>query len=488
MSSNTRLLKIIFLAVVILSRPAIISGQRPANDTISGTEAGIDTSDYIPSFYYGALDYNLMIAASKGYSSEIERLIGEGADINAETAEGATPLIFAVSNNEFNAVRALLNHSPELNQITRSYETPLIIAVKNRNPEIAELLIRAGADIELSDRHGATPLHNAAYLGYADITDLLLYYGASIDKKSYEGATPLITSVWAGFPDVAELLIKNGANIEARDNEGFTAFLIAAYYGDTIIMEMLYKQGVDIYSTNNKKHSALTLAIMSGQDDAVSYLLRIGDKWIRTGADFINPYTVASRYRRKDILEILEKNHVPGKIHYEIDQMSLSASTRFSFHDIYTGFNFGFKEPYLNLGFFAGCDTKFWYTRLLVKDSEHLYYQFMDKGSVVYTGLFKDFALTSRSDRMNISFSTYLSAGYSFGNMLKGTRIKPANKAEIIPAMYLKMEKMNFGLFAGLEYLKTDYYKNGPIWFRIGCSYNYFFDKVRIKVKPLKWY
>ena len=55
----------------------------------------IDTSDYIPSFYTGGYsNYNLMIAASKGYASEIDRLIEKGADINAETNEGATPLDF----------------------------------------------------------------------------------------------------------------------------------------------------------------------------------------------------------------------------------------------------------------------------------------------------------------------------------------------------------------------------------------------------------
>jgi len=50
------------------------------------------------------------------------------------------------------------------------------------------------------------------------------------------------------------------------------------------------------------------------------------------------------------------------------------------------------------------------------------------------------------------------------------------------------MTKMNFSATAGLEYLKTDYFKNGPIWFRVGLSYNYFFDDVRTKVKAINWY
>jgi len=38
-----------------------------------------------------------MIAASKGYTLEIMRLISNGAEIFSETDQGATPLVFAVS-------------------------------------------------------------------------------------------------------------------------------------------------------------------------------------------------------------------------------------------------------------------------------------------------------------------------------------------------------------------------------------------------------
>jgi hypothetical protein len=78
--------------------------------------------------------------------------------------------------------------------------------------------------------------------------------------------------------------------------------------------------------------------------------------------------------------------------------------------------------------------------------------------------------------------------GYSFGNKLKGTLITPEQKFMIIPSVSLKMIKKNLTLSAGFEYLKTGFYKDGPVWFRLGCSYNYFFDKVRTYIKPIKWY
>jgi ankyrin repeat protein len=477
MSSRILFIQIIVL-IAILCRPDIVNAQQMV----------VDTSGYIPSFYPGALDYNLMIAASNGHSSEIERLIREGADINAETDEGATPLIFAVTNNKLEAVITLLNYNSDANKITSTYETPLLIAVKNNNFEITEALIRAGAQVDSPDIFGATPLNHASVSGYRDIVDLLLYYGASVDIKAVDGTTPLMASIWAGYPDIADLLIQNGANMEARDTEGITPFMMAALNGDTLIMDLLLKKGVDIYAVNNSSHDALTLSILARQNNATLYLLKNGKNWIKPEGTAIDPYVVASKYGRKEIPDILKRNNVPGKLKYGIDQVAITASSRSCLYDLYTGVSLSFKEPYLNAGIIVGCDMKLWYSRVLVKNSEHLYYQYMDKGAIAYAGLFKDFALTDRPDRSNFALSTSLLAGYYLGNKLKGTLITPENKFNVIPSISFKMFKPRLSVSLGMEYMKSDYYKVGPLWFRIGISYNHFFDNIRTKVKTIKWY
>jgi ankyrin repeat protein len=477
----------LIIRIIIVNTMLCSSGSMFSQ--VSGISwAKYDTSMYIPSMYKGATDYNLMIAASKGYTMEIERLILKGADIDAEADGGATPLIFAVSNNKEGVVRLLIRYGADVNKITSEFETPLLIAVKNENQVIAEALLRAGADIHFSDKYDATALHYASIYGYLQLTDMLLYYNASIDKKTVEGITPLLASVGSGWADVADLLIQNGANMEARDNEGFTPFLMASLNGDTLLMDLLYKKGVDIYTTNIYKHNALTLSIIANQPDATKYLLRIGDKWAVPGKDFENPYSVASKYRRKEMINILKSYNVPGELKFQIDQVAINASSRFCLHDLYTGVSLSFKEPYLNAGFIAGCDVKFWYTRILVKDSEHLFHQYMDKGSMAYAGLFKDFALTDHLNKLNYTISSSLLGGYSFGNKLKGTLVTPENKFMIIPSVSLKLMKMNFSSSIGMEYLRSGYYKTGPIWLRISFSYNYFFDEVRSRFKTIRWY
>jgi ankyrin repeat protein len=224
-----------------------------------------DTADYIQLYFDNALEYNLMIAASKGLDTEVKRMILKGADIKAETEEGATPLIIAVASVKPRAVDTLLAYGADPNKITSNYETSLLIILKKMVSfesvenniltasketeclQIAESLLRYGADIDFQDRFGATVLNYASIYGSFRFVDLLLYYMADIDKKSGDGTTPLMAAIWAGNANIADLLIQNGANLEARDNEGFTPFLIAAQNGDSLLLDLLMKNGVDIY-------------------------------------------------------------------------------------------------------------------------------------------------------------------------------------------------------------------------------------------------
>jgi hypothetical protein len=253
-------------------------------------------------------------------------------------------------------------------------------------------------------------------------------------------------------------------------------------------MKILNDKGADIYANNKNGHNALTISIANGQSELTLFLLKIGSNWIKTDGSTLDPYDVASTYHRKEAIEILRNNKIGGELKYRVDQVSLTLSSRFHFNDMTTGLAIAFKEPYLNAGFIAGLDTKLWETRVLVKTSENYFYQYRSKGNVAWAGLFKDFNLTDYAERLNYSFSTSISAGYSFGNSHKGSTSAPEDKFMIIPAISFKMTKMNFSFSMGMEYIKTDYQKNGPLWFRTGVTYNYFFDKVRMNIKQLRWY
>lgn len=484
------LVRLIGIRIVLLSALMLMAGRASGQWELieKAIAERIDTTDYVPLFYPDALQYNLMIAASRGYAAEIERLLNKGADVDFRTTDGVTPLIFAVTSGKPEAVDAVLSHTPELEIVTDDYETALMVAVKNNFFEIAERLIRAGADIEFRDRYGATPLHYAALYGFADMADMLLYYDADINTETTDGSSPLLASVWAGNVMIADLLLQNGALMEKKDNEGFTPFLLAAYFGDTVIMDLLYKKGVDIFAKTNKGYNALSLSIMSQSASAVEYLLNIEKNWAGPEKSITDPYAVAAKYQRKDVIEILRKNNVPGNVKYEFDQIEFSLSQRFTFKDNYTGFTMTFREPLLNMGIIAGLDTKLWYTRVLQKEASHIYSQFLNKGSVAYAGVFKDITLTSNYNKATTSFTATLLGGYSFGNKLKGTALVPENKFKIIPSASLRWTFQHLTFSVGMEYNRSDFDNTGPLWFRTGIGYVYYFDNIRNRIKLPKWY
>jgi len=446
----------------------------------------IDTSSYLPAYYRGAIDYNLMIASSSGYVSEVERLIKRGANINAATSEGVTPLIFAVANNHSEVVKALLEYEPDIDKFANDSRSALLVAVNNGNPEIAEMLIRAGADIDYTDRNGATALHYAAVYGDFYMTDMLLYYYARPDSRSLDGTTPLMAAILAEHAAVADLLIQNGANMEARDKDGFTPLMIATQNGDTLIMNLLIKKGVDLNATNRYNYDALALAIMANSVEAAELLLGNDIKQDR-GTGTVNPYKVAGTFRRKEIINLLEKNNVSGKYYFGVDQVSISISSKFTGNDMFTGIGLALKEPYLNSGFIAGCDTKLWYSRVLIEDISNLYYQYLDKRTILYAGLFRDFSITDRQFGGNYYVTFSLLASGVVANKFKGTNISADARFRLIPAVTLQWSSRHIGVFMGAEYMGTEFYRIGPLWGRAGISYRFFINTERAPGKVIRW-
>jgi ankyrin repeat protein len=476
-------LKFIFLVFFLASTLSFNSYSQEQQGDTSLLGALLSTPDA-----QANINYALLSASARGDTVQIWWLLRYGAEIETQTWEKVTPLIFAVANNKLDAARQLLSYGADPNARTSMLENPLTLAVKNDNVEMAELLIRDSAIVNSTDRFGATPLHYAALNGFFYPADLLLYYDAKASARSFDGTTPLMAAVWSGNIDVADLLLQNGAKCTERDNNGFSPFLIAAQNGDTVMMNFLLDHGGDLYEMNRFNYNALDLCIKINATGAVKYLLRIGNKWGEKTSKLVSPYAVANIYRRTSLIPVLKEYKILDETRKGFDQVSVSGSFKNCIFDYYTGFSVSLKEPRHNLGIIAGVDFKPGYTRVLMKQGESLYYQYYDKGALAYAGLFKDIPITDKPMGGNWFFTGSLSGGLSFSNRLKGTDIAAGNKFRFMPAAGFKWSKRAFTLNSELEYMITDFYRIGPIWLRIGFSWSFFFDNARAPGKEINWY
>ena len=95
--------------------------------------------------------------------------------------------IHAVRNGETQTVQRLIAQGANINAAEKYGQTALMIAAELGHTEIARLLVEQGANIHpVSNYYGYTALLWAARGGHADILRLLIAHGASVNASSDE--------------------------------------------------------------------------------------------------------------------------------------------------------------------------------------------------------------------------------------------------------------------------------------------------------------
>src|SRR5437868_8709785 len=204
-----------------------------------------------------------MWAASEGNARAIEALIEAGADVNAKSKTGMTPLLFAVRNGHTPSVIALLNHRANVNDVAPDGTSALNMAVLNAYFELAAVLLDHGADPNAPDARGSA-LHTLAWLRKPGSDG-----GNGLGRRSYGPPQP--TGNMSAF-DLAKALLEHGANPNIRMKlsdkgigrdltapnpplitlgrhyltfNGATPFYLAARNGDAPYMRLLADHGAD---------------------------------------------------------------------------------------------------------------------------------------------------------------------------------------------------------------------------------------------------
>lgn len=171
--------------------------------------------------------------------------------------EWATPLHIAALNGDSKNVSLLLAKGANSNATTYWGKTPLHCAAykshtKGTYVEIADLLFRHGANINQEDNYQSTPLYmttmtkldepTKARKLHVNMIKFLLDHGANINQGNFE-STPLIQAVMKQDEGVVSLLVARKADLNARNNSTHNALDEAVLNKSEQIQRILLAHG-----------------------------------------------------------------------------------------------------------------------------------------------------------------------------------------------------------------------------------------------------
>ncbi|XP_020293932.1 putative ankyrin repeat protein RBE_0220 isoform X5 [Pseudomyrmex gracilis] len=163
-------------------------------------------------------------------------LLDRGANVNAETQDGTTPLHHAIKFENMEIAELLLNHGANVNASDKS---ELVSGV--------QMLLDRGANVNAETRYGTTPLHHAIKFENMKIAELLLDHGANVNASDKSG-TPLCCAVEKKNVEVVAMLLDRGANINAISHNDYCDFFSRNYCEE--IAECLKQHIVKIKAAN----------------------------------------------------------------------------------------------------------------------------------------------------------------------------------------------------------------------------------------------
>jgi ankyrin repeat protein len=149
-------------------------------------------------------DTPLMVAARTGDVETVAVLLAHGATVNTKEPErGQTALMWAVAEAHPAVAKVLVENGANVDARSTGGFTPLLFAVRKGDAATLRLLLAAGANPneKAPDKEQSPLLFVAIENGHYDLVNLLVDKGASLDSADKSGRTALHALILARNPE-----------------------------------------------------------------------------------------------------------------------------------------------------------------------------------------------------------------------------------------------------------------------------------------------
>lgn len=300
--------------------------------------------------------------------SSIEKLISLGVNINAQNSAGKSPLAEAVLASKYEVSKYLLEHNADPNSTDRNGVTILMDTIRGQNADLVSLLLKYGANPNLQEINGRNAFHEAAEIGDIKIITLIREAGVNPLSRDKQGNTPfsivlkkdikVINAILGksttitdsdgnspihiivknnGSNSLLENLIKAGYPIDTRNSDGYTPLNYAIEADNVSTALILLQNGANPFQTIDKKgNNGVTIALEKNNAQMISNIVKYANGMTDIQGNTIlhyaaktssaqtiktllsygidknvknvsgdTPYTIAMRWKRPDIAELL---------------------------------------------------------------------------------------------------------------------------------------------------------------------------------------
>ena len=194
------------------------------------------------------VDLELIEAAGQGDLEAVQRLLQQGASVDAQDEFGRTALVAAAYSNHLDVVDALIAAGADVNTKDDTQQSAYLISTSEGYVELLQRTLQAGADVHSLDSYNGTGLIRAADRGHVEIIRELLKTDININHVNRLGWTALLEAIILGdggerHTEVVRLLVEAGADVNLADGSGSMPLAHARQRGYAEIAAILEKAG-----------------------------------------------------------------------------------------------------------------------------------------------------------------------------------------------------------------------------------------------------
>lgn len=453
-----------YLVIIMMMSPLTMMGQ-----TGSLTDEG--------------LNYKLLLAAEADSAREVRALLDEGADVNAKTWNGITPLMYAAQNGNLEMVKLLIDRGADVNALPDNHFSALLTAVVAGHIYVADTLILNGADVNTSNAAGVTALMYAAAYGDLQMADMLIYYEADVSETDDQGYNALMFSAIYDHPATAGLLLDAGARINESNDEGYTPLFCAVQLKNLPMADFLIGKGADVNQAANNGLTPLAIGIIRGDEGIMNLLLENGANTGGTvrGQTYLD---LAGKYGTKGMADIMRQRDVERGTFPHFDRIIIMAGQQFNTDDYFAGLGIGMKESWHHFSFTTAFLIRPWTRKLKVAGGNDTYYQYWENRSLITFGIAKDWIVKRIAFDQSWGITAAAEGVYSFGGY-RGSNQNAEDFFNIMPGAGIFYNNGIFRIEVNYKYfnIKNQWIANH--WLNMGVGVNLGTGSRRIRLKEI---